>query len=328
MGALSLSVALSASPMTAAIHSGRVAPEGIDWAVSSIHPSEMFWRQLKFAEFDVSEMSLSSMTIAASHGMRDWVAIPVFTTRRFFHTAIVVREAAGISGPTDLIGKRVGVPEYQQTAAVWTRGALLHEFGVAPEQMTWFMERPPEMSHGGATAFQPPPGVDLSYIPGDTSVGEMLRLGDLDAAIVYIAHRNLVDRSRGAATAIGGVRALLANPALRAFATTPRPVSCRSIMWSSRAPVLSKSTRGWRSVYSAFLEAKRVANEPAIEALAPWEQWASCRRPPRRRSGRLTRCRTGSRRRVRRSKRLPTILSNRDWPADRSTSKSCLPGQR
>jgi 4,5-dihydroxyphthalate decarboxylase len=64
--------------------------------------------------------------------VRDWAAIPVFTTRRFFHTGIMVQEGAGIGSAAELAGKRVGVPEYQQAAAVWTRGALQHEFGVAP----------------------------------------------------------------------------------------------------------------------------------------------------------------------------------------------------
>jgi 4,5-dihydroxyphthalate decarboxylase len=271
--ALSLSVALSDNAMTAPIHREQVSPEGIDWTVSAVHPSEMFWRQLKFAEFDISEMSLSSMTIAASHGIRDWVAIPVFTTRRFFHTAVVVRAAAGIESPADLVGKRVGVPEYQQTAAVWTRGALLHEFGVSPEQLTWFMERPPELSHGGATDFSPPPGVGLSYIPPNTNVGEMLRSGELDAAVVYIAHRNLVDRSRSEAGAISGVRTLFTDPAAEGVryykATGILPVNHVLVV---RASLFKKHPWVALNVYSAFLEAKRLALEPVLSGLQPWQQ--------------------------------------------------------
>ena len=96
MSDISLSVALSRNPRTEPILSGRVKAQGIRWATSAVHPSEMFWRQLKFQDFDISEMSLSSMTIAASQGTRDWVALPVFTSRRFFHTGIVVRDGAGI----------------------------------------------------------------------------------------------------------------------------------------------------------------------------------------------------------------------------------------
>ncbi len=102
----------------------------------------MFWRQLKFGDYDVSEMSFSSLMMARAGGNEDWVGLPIFTTRRFFHTGILVRRGSGIETPADLKGKRVGVPEYQQTA-LWTRGILQHEFGVAPKDMEFWMERVP-----------------------------------------------------------------------------------------------------------------------------------------------------------------------------------------
>src|SRR5262249_38720181 len=92
-------------------------------------------------------------------------------------------------------GKRVGVPEYQQTAAIWSRGILEHEFGVHAREMEWFMERNPDKSHGGSTGFTPPPGVRLQYIPPTTDIGEMLIKGELDATLLYFGRRNLVDRS-------------------------------------------------------------------------------------------------------------------------------------
>ena len=85
--------------------------------------------------------------------------VPIFTTRRFYHTTVLVSRKSGIEKPADLKGKRVGVPEYQQTAALWARGVLQHEFGVMSQDMEYWMERPPEKSHGGATGFKPPPGV-------------------------------------------------------------------------------------------------------------------------------------------------------------------------
>lgn len=156
----------------------------------------MFWRQLKFAEFDVSEMSMSSLTIATSQGPTQWVALPVFTTREFFHLRALVRVASGIQSPADLRGKRVGVPEYQQTAAIWGRGVLQHEFGVHPREIEWFMERTPEGSHGGSTGFKPPDGVTVNRIPASTNIGEMMVRGELDATLLYLTHNNLVDRSR------------------------------------------------------------------------------------------------------------------------------------
>jgi len=134
--------------------------------------------------------------MAVASGNRDWVGIPVFTSRRFFHTGTWVRTDSGINRPEDLKGKRVGVPEYQQTAALWSRGVLKHEFGVDPTDIEWWMERTPERSHGGATGFQPPAGVKFHYIPAEESIGTMLAEGKLDATLLYLTDNNLVDRSR------------------------------------------------------------------------------------------------------------------------------------
>ena len=114
---LTLSMALSDNERTRPIAQGRVKAQGLRLVPTVIHPSEMFWRQLKYADFDVSEMSLSSLFIATARGDKRWVALPVYTSRSFFHTNILVRTDRGIARPEDLRGKRVGVPEYQQTAA-------------------------------------------------------------------------------------------------------------------------------------------------------------------------------------------------------------------
>jgi 4,5-dihydroxyphthalate decarboxylase len=193
---LPLSIALSDNPNTRPVIDGDITPEGIALTPTAVHPSEMFWRQLRFAEFDVSEMSMSSLLIATARGPTPWVALPVFTTREFFHTRTLVRADAGIAVPADLKGKRVGVPEFQQTAAIWGRGVLENEFGVAPRDMEFFMERVPDKSHGGATGFKPPAGVTVHQIPESTNIGEMLTRGELDATLHYLIHRNLVDRSR------------------------------------------------------------------------------------------------------------------------------------
>jgi 4,5-dihydroxyphthalate decarboxylase len=193
---LALSIALSDNPNTRPLIDGVVDAEGISLVTTVLHPSEMFWRQLRFAEFDVSEMSMSSLTISTARGPTPWIALPVFTTREFFHTRILVRADAGITSPADLKGKRVGVPEYQQTAAIWGRGVLENEFGVRPRDMEFFMERGADRSHGGATGFKPPAGVTVHQIPPDENIGEMLVNGELDATLLYLTHRNLVDRSR------------------------------------------------------------------------------------------------------------------------------------
>ena len=192
---IQLSIGMPSNPRTWALLDGTVKPDGIDLIPSIIHPSELFWRQLRFADFDVSEMSFSSLIKSMAAGDDRWVGLPIFTTRRFFHTGILVRRDSGIETPADLKGRRVGVPEYQQTAALWTRGVLQHEFGVSPPEMEFWMERTPDHSHGGATGFTPPPGVTAHQIPAEKSIGTMMLSGELEVALHYLVNRNLVDRS-------------------------------------------------------------------------------------------------------------------------------------
>ena len=174
---LQFSIGLTSNPRTWPIIDGRIKPDSIDFVPTVLHPSELFWRQLRFAEFDVAEMSMSSLMMARSKGDERFVGIPVFTTRLFFHTTTLVRRGPNIDSPADLKGKRVGVPEYQQTAALWARGVLQHEFGVSPKEMEFWMERPPSHSHGGATGFVPPPGVTVNRIPVEKNIGSMMLSG-------------------------------------------------------------------------------------------------------------------------------------------------------
>ena len=191
-----LTIGMASNPRTWPIFDGSVKPEGISFAGEAVHGSELFYRQLKFAEFDVAEMSFSSLMIATANGDDRFIGLPIFTTRHFFHAGILARTDVGIETPADLKGKRVGVPEYQQTAALWTRGVLQHEFGVEPKDMTFWMERTPDLSHGGQTGFKAPPGVTVNQIPAESSIGDMMANGELDATLLYLTDRNLVDRSR------------------------------------------------------------------------------------------------------------------------------------
>jgi 4,5-dihydroxyphthalate decarboxylase len=215
----------------------------------------MFWRQLRFAEFDVSEMSMSSLIISASRGDTRWVAIPVFTMRKFFHTSIIVRTDAGIAAPADLRGKRIGVPEYQQTWAIWSRGVLQHEFGVHARDIEWFMERNPDKSHGGATGFRAPAGVRVNQIPPTNDMGEMLLRGELDGALHYLVDKNLVDRSR--ADVSGVTRYLFPDPAAegrRFYAKTGLfPINHTVVM---RRTLLESHPWVALNLYSAFVAAK------------------------------------------------------------------------
>src|ERR1700731_995518 len=266
---LFLGTGLSDTPNTRPLIDGDVTPEGIALTATAVHPSEMFWRQLRFAEFDVSEMSMSSLLIATARGPTSWVALPVFTTREFFHTRILVRADAGIASPVDLKGKRVGVPEYQQTAAIWGRGVLENEFGVRPRDMEFFMERVADKSQGGATGFQPPPGVTVNQIPASTNIGEMLVNGELDATLLYLTHRNLVDRSRIDLSVDKRVRALFPDRAAagrRYYAKTGiYPINHTVVV---RRTLVEKNPWIALNLYSAFAAARAEVLRAGSTALA------------------------------------------------------------
>jgi 4,5-dihydroxyphthalate decarboxylase len=263
---LQLSMAISDNARSRPLIEGRVPVEGIRLVPTICHPSEMFWRQLRYGDFDVSEMSMSTLTIATALGNRDWVGIPVYTFRTFFHTQCIVTRQSGIEKPEDLKGKRVGVPEYQQTAAIWARGVLQHEFGVKPSDMKWYMERNPDKSHGASTGFQAPPGVSLQQIPPTTNIGEMLLKGELDACVHYIANANLVDRSRADLTKEPSIKYLFDRQA-----EAKRYYEKTNIFPINHIVVIKRSlyeAHPWvaLNLYSAFVRAKEQVRKDA----QPW----------------------------------------------------------
>jgi 4,5-dihydroxyphthalate decarboxylase len=263
---LQLSIGITNNPRTWPILNGTVKPEGIDLIPTVLHPSELFWRQLHFAEFAVSEMSCSSFMIVTGQGDQRFLGLPIFTTRRFFHTSILVSRKSGIEKPADLMGKRVGVPEYQQTAALWTRGVLEHEFGVSPKDMEFWMERTPEKSHGGATGFKAPPGVTVHQVPGDKSLGDLMLAGELDATIHYLSNRNLVDRSRVDLHRHPDFKTLFPDPTaegIRFYRKTGLyPINHQAVI---RRDVYEKNPWVAQNLLKAFIKANEIAEAQRLE---------------------------------------------------------------
>ena len=197
MADLTLSFVSNFNERVEPLMNGTVKADGIEIIPTYSHPSETFWRQLKFQEFEVAEMSMSSFLIARSRGA-DMIALPVFPSRRFFHAEQSYHVDSGIKEPGDLNGKRIGVGEYQQTAALWARGVLEHDFGVSQYKVHWYMERTDELSHGGATGFTPPPGISFHRIPPDKSMATMLVNHEIDVAPIasHLSRAvNVIDRS-------------------------------------------------------------------------------------------------------------------------------------
>src|ERR1041385_8928188 len=137
MTLLRLTLACEDYDRTRPMKDGVVKPEGIELNYLTMSVEEIFWRMMKYEEFDVSELSMGAFLTAVVRGHRPFVAIPVFPSRTFRHRCIFINTAAGIQKPEDLRGKRVGVPEYTMTAAVWLRGMFQHDYGVKPEDIHW-----------------------------------------------------------------------------------------------------------------------------------------------------------------------------------------------
>jgi len=175
-----LTLACAPYDRTLPLFDGRVRAEGIDLNVVLLRYEDTFWRMLRHQEFDASEMSLSSYLISRERGP-DFVAIPVFLSRVFRHSSIYVNAKAGIDAPADLADKRVGVPEYQMTAALWIRGILQHEYGVPPDKIRWFNGGLDEPGRVEKLALNLPASISLKSIPADRTLNDMLVKGELDA---------------------------------------------------------------------------------------------------------------------------------------------------
>ncbi|RFU29007.1 hypothetical protein B7463_g7350, partial [Scytalidium lignicola] len=166
-----------------AIEDGRVRPEGIELTFLNYRVEETFFRQLRFQEFDVAELSLSSYVLTLNQENPPFIAIPVFPSKFFRHQSMYINTKAGINKPLDLIGKRIGTPEFQMTAAVWQRGIMEDDFNVPMTSVEFFTgaiepsttERHDKVHHSA------PPGVKVSAIGPGKNLSQMLADGEIDA---------------------------------------------------------------------------------------------------------------------------------------------------
>ena len=181
MGKLKFALACAPYDRTHALMDGTIVPEGIELNFIPLEVEEIFWRQLRHQEFDGSEMSFSSYTMARSRGDDSLIAIPVFTSRFFRHSCVYINVHKGIGGPGDLKGKTVGVPEYQLTALVWMRGIFQHEYGVFPRDIHWRSGGQETPGREEKLAFQAPADVDYKPIPHDKVLSDVLDKGEIDA---------------------------------------------------------------------------------------------------------------------------------------------------
>jgi len=161
---------------------GRVAPAGIDLVPLELPIEEITFRFTRSWEWDASELSFGKTAGLLAQDRPPIVPIPVFPSRAFRHSAIYVRKGAGIAAPKDLEGRRVGVPEWAQTAGIYVRGFLQHEYGVDLRRIDWLQAGVKEPGRREKIALTLPPGLNLTPV-GGKSLAEMLASGEIDAAI-------------------------------------------------------------------------------------------------------------------------------------------------
>lgn len=179
---LLLSLAISDYDHVRDLLDGSVRPEGIDLLHLKLSVEEIFFRFTKFREWEVSEMSMAKFTSLISQNDRSLIAIPVFPSRVFRHSSIYVRRDGPVREPKDLAGRRVGLPEWAQTAAIYSRGFLAHQFGLDIREVEWVQAGVNEPGRAEKVSLSLPEGVRLTPRP-DKSLNGMLLDKEVDAIL-------------------------------------------------------------------------------------------------------------------------------------------------
>jgi len=180
---------------TRALMEDRVLIDGIELNYLNLPVEETFFRMLRHHEFDVAEISLSSYTVSLFKENPPFIAIPVFPSRFFRHSCIYVNRDSGIREPKDLIGKRVGSPEYQMTAPVWIRGILSDEYGVAVSSARYFTGGEEEPGRPEKLALSLPPEISVEPIAETQTLSRAIESGEIDA--LYTARMPSTYRNGG-----------------------------------------------------------------------------------------------------------------------------------
>ncbi|MCC6608929.1 MAG: ABC transporter substrate-binding protein [Burkholderiales bacterium] len=274
MAKLGLTVATWDYDRVRALMDGRVQVEGCDINFIKVPPEECFHRAWNHQEFDVTEIGLSGYIIGVSRGsgafgVSPYVAIPVFVSRSFRCSSIYTRTDRGIDAPRDLRGAKIGVPEYQITAAVWARGYLSDEYGVKVEDVRWFQGG---MDNPGRKDKWPnnlPQGFPLSFLQGDQTLNRLFMDGELDALICPRTPASYRDGKTP-------VRRLFEN-----FEEVEKEYYRKSKVFpimhaiGIRRDVYEKHPWVAANLYKAFCEAKRISQADLFETAAlkiglPW----------------------------------------------------------
>jgi 4,5-dihydroxyphthalate decarboxylase len=269
MSRLPITVATWDYDRVRALADGRVRIEGCEVNYLTMPVEEVFERAIFHGEFDVAEIGFSPYLIALSRGTAPYIAIPAFLSRMFRHAAIYVRTDRGIEGPADLRGKQIGVPEYQMSAALWVRGMLRDEHGVAAEDIRWVQAGLAQAGRRDKFPLNLPKDFPLARATEGETLSQMLADGKLDAVI----------SARRPACFVAG------HPKVRRLFQEYRAAEREYYRRSGLFPIMHAvgirrdlhERHPWlaASAYKAFVDAKRLADEEFAETTAlkiglPW----------------------------------------------------------
>ena len=242
--------------------SGAVAAEGVALNVLHLPVEEIFFRFTRFREWEVSELSLAKYSSLRGAGDDSLVAIPVFTSRSFRHSAIFIRADGPRDDPAALAGKRIGVPEWTVTATVYARGLLQHEYGVALGDVSWVQAGTNEPGRTEGVAVKLPEGVRVEAM-ADRTLNEMLIAGEIDALIAPHPPRGFEDSS-------GAIVRLFSDPrTVEEAYYRDRGVFPIMHVIALRADLHERHPWVAMNLFSAFEEAKRRSVARALDVNAP-----------------------------------------------------------
>ena len=254
---------------TRALMDGSVQPDGIELNYLNMPVEETFFRMLRHREFDCAEMSLSSYAVSLHKPERPFVAIPVYPSRFFRHSCIYVNADAGIREPKDLIGKRIGNPEYQMTAPVWIRGILSDHYGVPVDSVSYLTGGEEEPGRSEKIKLDLPANIRVEPIAPTQTLSQMLLSGEIDA--LYTARMPSSFRTGG-----GRVKRLFEDyvDVERAYFRSSNIFPIMHVV-AIRREVYEANRWVAQSLYKAFVEAQRrtyadLQDTAALKAMLPW----------------------------------------------------------
>ena len=165
------------------LHDGRVTVPGVEFQSHILPTGKLFPIAVQEARFDITELSISSYILQVSRGESAYTAVPAFISRAFRHSGFYARAGSGIKSLADLAGKRVGVPEYQMTAALWMRGLMSDQYDIKPADIHWRTGALDTGVRHERLALSLPDGMKVEPIEDGETLQQLLLAGELDALL-------------------------------------------------------------------------------------------------------------------------------------------------